>query len=1224
METRASQINPSNPLGLPRLSRGLLVIPLIACIGCSESSEKPAPAVTAAKPSPPIEVRPAVTEIPRAQREVTRSLLAPWQEMQLRANDECCSDPGEIADCWWQDALRDGVTYESDFDGTGGPDHCDIGYDGNAGSGQAADDSGDPRGPNGERLCQCSSNDECTTNICIDNLCRPDYCNGYMQCSCFGGCAEGKYGRLDSGGAAATPQEQCEDDSLICCQNDYPDNIDGNGMGYCADVCISSKIPCNNNDDCVAAGATVISLSPVMSPDCATVVCAGNECQATPVTATENDPCTNNVLYAGGAYGAMPRTGPADGASCYYAACNDTGKCEADLTGANGEPCDDDDGTICTISECDTGVCDVTAVNQPDGTVCYDDEDGCTVEECQIGVCTVIDTPCPEDSYAGEPNTCTLDCEDDDLDTTDLHICYVPLDEPSDSGAKPSTGICDYWDCEDVSGERVPVHHDMAFESECPDSQCAVIECDPSGAQGNCDDVTPINVGGACTEYDTDNACLEAECDTEGDCEDHEIAVPVDDPADCRDFTTCETATGVWNWVADDSELCTDSIDCTDDVCNAGTCDSTPNCDPDGPCLDYVCNLGPACDEDYTNFPNDSDRRGESGSCVKCDGDGTWSERHALCPEPAAPLDVCNDPLCLPDGTCDYETAALPLDCTPTDDPCEWECVDVAGVGDCQIVEGTSGNDVCAEAVSLFAFDGTHLDGQSSGEVPGNTSCALDDYQANGNQCFENARRLGANAKDSVFHFSYVRSAAGHDRYFVKVEAAFDVTIYAETGGCGGSGTDLACEYVNGVSGTVYEDQCGAPYDCGTGHPGMADVAVTTVKEDTSQAAGSTVDVYIYVDGAGAAPGTDGEFYISVTKETGCPDVASWYRGTVNTSFVHTDGNPYPIVINGETFIDGGPISTRSGSLGGTFAILLEGDTSGLTNGYDGPGGGNANDELWELSVSVDDAWFNATLCDYGGNASFNSQLALFNCYGELIRSDDDGCGGGGESEIQPTGMLQTEDTPHYLLVDGHSSTGDYDLALYYDPSMAHIICETDASGNTEGRVQNAITRSSMCGNEDHFLNNECTFIKEYFTAQEYCDNCYVCWDCGGPCCPADPCSLSNNQSIVGKDVAFHADNGIAGCDITDCIENAVLHYTLYFEDTEGNPFRADAGSFTGFNDHLNLLAGGDPTIHVPTVAEVSGAVGYYGIALMFEMPSSCPNPDDCYAIRFKADWAQD
>ncbi len=153
-------------------------------------------------------------------------------------DDECCSDPGQITECWWQDAVQDNVTCKVAADCPSGQD-CNL----------------DPENTNtitNEGLCECTTQAHCEAGIGDDQMagqcvadkgvCGPSYCNGIKICSCFGGCKNATWTSSDGSTTYDTPQELCENTTGagFCCEGEIYAATPGTSVqGYCwsSDTC---------------------------------------------------------------------------------------------------------------------------------------------------------------------------------------------------------------------------------------------------------------------------------------------------------------------------------------------------------------------------------------------------------------------------------------------------------------------------------------------------------------------------------------------------------------------------------------------------------------------------------------------------------------------------------------------------------------------------------------------------------------------------------------------------------------------------------------------------------------------------------------------------------------------------------------------------------------------------------------------------------------------------
>ncbi len=1039
--------------------------------------------------------------------------VSPWLAADFHAGgDECCSDPGEISECWWMDAVADGVTCTADSD-------CSL--NGNS-SGDCAEASALPDGedgPNGESLCTCTSNDQCASGICNSSgLCGPSFCNGYLVCSCFGGCKDSNTGGFDN------PSEMCSTLGYVdgCCEGSYPNETSGAGTGFCSNDC-SGNTGCTSDADC--QGPTVPD---PYSSDCSEFRCgAGGLCVLSPIVGAEDGPCGDNVQTGGLMFGVGVRGDSADGSSCYEGRCDALGKCQPHTADVDGLPC-------------------------------YEDDDGCTVDKCLDGACVLDDIACSADTFGSpaELNTCTVDCVDDLMDDTDVYTCYEPLAAPSDTSTKPGDGSCDYWTCRNVSGAWIPYHVDVNADICGPLSSsddCRDYECDEAEAQGNCDTTTDINEGLECDDVTPGN-CEDAVC-AAGACTIVNEPSPLTDDA-CRD-PYCDPSTGGWGYTPDDSETCDDGVSCTDnDHCEAGACVGDDNC-VSGDCYESVCNYTAPGACEITYFAEGDTCRGLPGAdCRRCDAAHNCIPRDSLC----------------------------------MTEPCEWRCQDPEpdGLYECVMQIPSAENDECSGVTDLGLVEDSPV------SVSGDTSCASNIFASGDPQCVDTSGfPLGASAKDVVYSFTYQSSGLTRDRYVITAQSdAFDVVVYTSDD-CG-AGFDTCTPHA-GAAAPLYEQECAVPYTC----PGTTYSAATTVKDSGS---GGIETVYVYVDGnTGTA---QGEFTLTVTKETGCPDVRTWYTGTVHDTFLHSDAVNYPIDINGSTFIEGGPDSQLTGASGTAYGILLNGDTAGLTNGYNGPGGGSSADEMWELNVMTDGAILNTSMCDYGGDAQagFDTQLALFNCYGELIDQDNDSCSGSA-SAIAPTSSLAVDESPHYLLVDGHGSTGTYSVALHYEPLEVVVTCDTSSP---DGYPAN---RNQICA-PTFPLTSGCAMVYPEFDASEWCAYCGCC----------DSWCTDLNIDPRGRVMNIHFDSGTepydGSCD--PCFEGELLNWTLHFSDG-GSGEATESGVITDFDSHGNWTCpygGTSLCIYVPD--EIDGMTEFVGLAVDFEFPPTCPST--C-RTHLKFDW---
>jgi len=120
---------------------------------------------------------------------------------------DCLGSKSDIKDllreCWWLDAIDDGVTCETDSDCIG-ENHCvEI--------------------QNGWKVCSCTSIEDCKDGLCVidKGICGPSRCNNFYNITCFSGCKPSE------------SYELCPEDS-ICLEENYP---------YCALVFEKRCVP---------------------------------------------------------------------------------------------------------------------------------------------------------------------------------------------------------------------------------------------------------------------------------------------------------------------------------------------------------------------------------------------------------------------------------------------------------------------------------------------------------------------------------------------------------------------------------------------------------------------------------------------------------------------------------------------------------------------------------------------------------------------------------------------------------------------------------------------------------------------------------------------------------------------------------------------------------------------------------------------------------------------
>ncbi|MCP4600961.1 MAG: hypothetical protein GY847_10615 [Proteobacteria bacterium] len=354
--------------------------------------------------------------------------VTPYQD-----DDECCSDPGQISECWWEDADRDGVTCSAS---NPCPDSRNC---------ITAD-----TGPQNQGLCECTKNEDCydgdtLLGVCTsDGLCGPSYCNGYMRCSCWGGCIEARWKKDDEDGYYENPMQRCKDmiGSEFCCEGLYPKTV-GTGLeGYCSPAADCGTGPgeddggvpigeCSDHADCDAYAGNV----------CVNGFCgAGNTCFYTKNDAPEYV-CANGTAID-----------PSTEICC----------CDADDECPN-EPCIDEANSSCDLN--------------PGNLATYFQ---CDLEHDDTG-----------DSCAGEGTPPKTDdtCHSWRCNADAAKDC-ISYNEPENTACDDATHVntdCGVWHCEDVAGTMECVFNTVLQEKQScdtapvPTDVCAKQYCDTSG-----------------------------------------------------------------------------------------------------------------------------------------------------------------------------------------------------------------------------------------------------------------------------------------------------------------------------------------------------------------------------------------------------------------------------------------------------------------------------------------------------------------------------------------------------------------------------------------------------------------------------------------------------------------------------------------------------------------------------------------------------------------------
>jgi cysteine-rich repeat protein len=389
---------------------------------------------------------------------------------------------------------------------------------------------------------------------------------------------------------------------------------DGNtNNGDCCDaVCQYEAGPCDDADACTT------------SDTCTSGVCVGGP----PLDCDDSNPCTADSCDAVLACQYVPMVG---GTPCPDGdLCNGDETCYAGVCTA-GTPLDCNDGIACTDDSCNS----VTGcVNTPNHALC-DDADPCTDDICLSGSGCMSSTnsaPCDDGLFCNGSDTC------------EAASCSLHTGNPCAFGPECADSCNEEADhCFDPSGTACTDDGNICTDNECDGAgSCAAnpntVSCDDGlfcTGTDTCSAGSCTHTGDPCVEgpecadscneeadhcnepsgtacTDDGNVCTDNECNGAGSCVANPNTVPCDDDLFCNGTDTCSgggcsahsgdpCGIETCNEATDACEECQTGADCfdanicTDDVCNAGTCEN-PNIS--GPCDDTdACTIDDQCQD---------------------------------------------------------------------------------------------------------------------------------------------------------------------------------------------------------------------------------------------------------------------------------------------------------------------------------------------------------------------------------------------------------------------------------------------------------------------------------------------------------------------------------------------------------------------------------------------------------------------------------------------------
>lgn len=709
--------------------------------------------------------------------------------MSFRGNEECCSDQGSISVCWWQDAERDQVVCtESWQDNCTGSNSCitNIPLEGF-------------NPPNDWGLCGCDTDEDCNLGVCTDDgICGPSFCNGYMACSCWGGCAEADpYGYENF-------QQMCADVNSglpgFCCESNYPNNRSGTAIGYCSadplcNFACADNQDCDDNnpcttDQCVNEGCVnanlpsgtdcsgVLALPDGLSEDCTTWTCQLGTCTLD-VTNEGVEGCTDN----------QAATDPSWHDDCYFHQCA-SGECAASLE-AVGELCDD--GNDCSDSTCDdSGNCDSAPLAGPTGACCdpavlstYDDANECTDDLCDAtyhdqNTAVAAGSPCPNDQPEVDDACGTWACGDGA--STGVCIETRHTGDPCDDSVDNSTGganhDCGEWTC---------------------------------NADGSCTEKNAALIGASCAGTESDDTCGRWLCDASGSCVetiytnaacDTAAGGPGGDNTECTRWYCDATGDCIENNWGDGSSCTGDHLDdwCGIWLCDSGSCEESVF--ENRACDDSVSSLGGAnsfCNTWYCNAAGDCINDIQNGRACDSASGG-----------PGEDNDFCGTWSCDTDGDC-------ALDAEPDGTPCEWaadgdecglrecqggtcadynlsvgtECTPTGPEDDCRTYE-CDADHVCSEADDLFGTGmDTSLENCSGGALGTLTTGAPSISEAGDNACADDDLDVLSTDRFSACNYTDYADAVYSFRETTDTDFQLRHTVVSVAAGDSGGYSDI-------------------------------------------------------------------------------------------------------------------------------------------------------------------------------------------------------------------------------------------------------------------------------------------------------------------------------------------------------------------------------------------------------------------------------------------------
>jgi hypothetical protein len=409
---------------------------------------------------------------------------------------------------------------------------------------------------------------ECQTRACDQGFCGIGFQpSGMKVTSQFAGDCQKIV--CDGQGALAQQADDSDvpDDSNPCTQDVCANGVPSHASAAFGTTC-GGSLTCDNQGNCT--GCTGPGDCPGTDTDCQTRSCTGTVCgfiykqAGTAVTMQTPNDCKQNVCNGMGAVSVTFDNMDLqdDGNECTQDGCSNGSPTHANL--AAGAPCLDPAKPVCNGG----GAC----VECVTASTCKGQDDECKVRACNSGSCgytfTASGTPLALQT-AGDCHKSVCDGSGSTMQLAD--------DSDVQQDGNPCTG--------DACSGGTIVHAPVAMGTSCG----APKQCDAVGNCAGC--LTPADCAGQDTECQT-RTCTSGVCGLSFT--PSGTAVASQAPNDCKK-NVCDGAGNV-TVVADNGDVASDGVECTDDTCSGGA-PSHPPTAPGGACTvgGTYCNGSGGC-----------------------------------------------------------------------------------------------------------------------------------------------------------------------------------------------------------------------------------------------------------------------------------------------------------------------------------------------------------------------------------------------------------------------------------------------------------------------------------------------------------------------------------------------------------------------------------------------------------------------------------------------------